>query len=271
MKSLLFILFIVLSFHSSYGQIDGLYGSDIRLFKGDSWELAQAVKQQNVKKIKQLVSQGKVNVNLQEPRFGKTLLIWAVLTDRYKSVQALLESGADPEIRDTYSGTSALMEAADKSETSEYVKLLLKYGANPNIDADAIEPNRVATPLIAAAGNRFESVKLLVEAGADINYVTRHNGSALRAALNGQDVDIVMYLLIVKGAKHDLTFGDKSDGSEIKIMHKLRNWTFPLDSEMYKKKMEIVAFLQERGMDYWKAPVPKHYYSIYPKEYLEKY
>jgi uncharacterized protein len=271
MRFLLIIIAIVFSINASFAQINGLYGNDIRLFKGESWELAQAVKRQNVRKIKQLVSQGKVNINFQEPRFGKTLLIWAVLTNRYKSAEALLESGANPDIRDTYSGTSALMEAADKEDTSEYVKLLLKYGADPNIDADATEHNRIATPLIAAAMNRYESVKLLVDAGADINYLTRHNDSALQAAFVSGRVATVEYLLIEKGAEYNLPYGIRSDKSLITVTDLLRKWRFPLDSEMYKKKMEIVAFLHERGVDYWQAPIPKHYYPLYPKEYLEKY
>ena len=271
MRLLLIIIVIIFSVNASLAQINGLYGNDIRLFKGESWELAQAVKQQNVRKIKQLVSQGKVNVNFQEPRFGKTLLIWAVLTDRYKSAHALLESGADPNIKDTYSGTSALMEAADKEDSSEFVRLLLKYGADPNIDAEAKEPNRIATPLIAASKKRLESVKLLVEAGADINYVNRHGGSALDAAFLRDKVEIVVYLLMEKGADFDRVFTIRIDGSEVRIADLLRYWVFPLDSDDYRNKMQIVAFLKERGVDYWKAPVPKHYYQNYPKEYLEKY
>lgn len=271
MRFLLIVIGIIFSVNASFAQIDGLYGYDIRLFKGDSWKLAQAVKRQNVSKIKQLVSQGKVNVNYQEPRFGKTLLIWAVLTDRYKSAQALLENGADPDIRDTYSGTSALMEAADNEDSSNFIRLLLKHGADPNIDAGAKEPNRIATPLIAASKKRLESVELLVEAGAEIDYVTSHGAAALDAAFMRDQVETVMYLLMEKGADFDRVFTIRTDGSEVRIADLLRRWVFPLNSDDYRKKMQIVAFLKERGVDYWNAPVPKHYFKNYPKEYLEKY
>jgi ribose 5-phosphate isomerase RpiB len=46
---------------------------------------------------------------------------------------------------------------------------------------------------------------------------------------------------------------------------------YPLDSEGYKVKMEVVEYLKQKGLDYWKEPIPGQYYKNYEKAYLEKY
>jgi hypothetical protein len=44
-----------------------------------------------------------------------------------------------------------------------------------------------------------------------------------------------------------------------------------LKSNDYKVKMEIVAYLKENGMDYWKTKIPKHLYDQMTPEYRDKY
>ena len=65
----------------------------------------------------------------------------AVGTEKYKSAETLLQCGADPNIATTHSGETALFVAAGFSWVDnlaktdpKYVKLLLKYGADPNIN-----------------------------------------------------------------------------------------------------------------------------------------
>ena len=50
--------------------------------------------------------------------------------------------------------------------------------------------------------------------------------------------------------------------------------TFSLDSEKHKKKMKLVNYLSEQGLDYWSVPVPKHIkenLNYNTEEYLSKY
>jgi len=248
-----------------------LLGVDIRLFKGTSWALAKAVKDDDTAKIKQIIAEHKVSVNYQEPKFGETLLLWAVWTNHYKSAKVLLECGADPNMQSYGDGNSPFTYAADKFETSDYVKLLLVYKANPNAVTKNDSTNMFCTPLITAAYCRLESVKLLVNAGANINYTAKNYRCALLSALQFKKVDIVRYLLIDKGANFNKPFGKTIDGKSIMITDLLRDWLFPLNSSEYKNKMEIVAFLKTRGMDYSKAAIPRHYYKHYTKDYLSKY
>jgi ankyrin repeat protein len=64
---------------------------------------------------------------------------------------------------------TALQHAVQKRQT-EAVRVLLEWGAEP----DATEPGTVNTPLfIAASYNDRQMVKWLLDAGADVNWVSR--------------------------------------------------------------------------------------------------
>lgn len=118
--------------------------TNVNIFKDTPvWELALAVKNENTKEIERIVKYNPKLLNYQEPKFGNTLLIWAVGMEKYNSAETLLKCGADPNIQsvryDTYGEETALSVASqfswidrEANEDPKYVKLLLKYGANPN-------------------------------------------------------------------------------------------------------------------------------------------
>jgi ankyrin repeat protein len=69
---------------------------------------------------------------------------------------------------------TALQHAVQKQQT-EAVRVLLEWGAEP----DATPPGSVATPLfIAASNNDRTMVKLLLDAGADVNWTVRVSAQA---------------------------------------------------------------------------------------------
>lgn len=79
-------------------------------------------------------------------------------------VGALLEAGADVNATTTNSHATALHLAAQEVGGADSVKLLLEFGADPN----AKEGSAGQTPLMfAAANNRVKSVELLLGASAD--------------------------------------------------------------------------------------------------------
>ena len=254
---------------------DQLLGKDIRLFKGKPWKLAKAVEREDTVTIRRIISEGEIPIDFQEPKFGNTLLMWTVMNQKINSFKCLLQFGADPNLQDHYDGTSTLMYAADIwAKDTIYLKLCLQYGGDPNaVEQGVRRPGNMTrnTPLILAATHSLAKVKMLVNTGADINYTNEFNGNALFEACVAQESEIVRYLLIGKKADFSLVKSDRIDGSVALITDWLRHWVFPLDSKEYKIKMEIVAYLKERGLDYWKTEIPHEVQQQFPKEYVEKY
>jgi hypothetical protein len=61
-------------------------------------------------------------------------------------------------------------------------------------------------------------------------------------------------------------------------LYLLRSSIIDLDSEQYKKKMELVAYLNSKGLNYYKEPIPEgtieQMKNMNPdnwKEYLKRY
>ncbi|WP_316571838.1 ankyrin repeat domain-containing protein [Neobacillus sp. YIM B06451] len=117
-------------------------------------------------------------------------LIQAVIEGDLAKAEKLAKDGADLEFEDYNSYTA--MDWAIKSGNTEMVKLLLEEGADPNY-----ETGYSMTPLMTAAekGNP-EMVRLLKAAGADVNYQESVEGTtALMYAAMGDDEETVKLLL----------------------------------------------------------------------------
>lgn len=107
-------------------------------------------------------------------------LVWAARRGDVAAIRRLAASGVDldasnatapriifPDLDHIHS--TALQHAVRKHQV-EAVRVLLEWGAEP----DATEPRSVATPLfIAASYNDRTMVKLLLDAGADVNRTVR--------------------------------------------------------------------------------------------------
>jgi uncharacterized protein len=150
----------------------------------------------------------------------------AVPTGRIDSLQLaekLLQYGANPNARMTKEpadgarnvlnrlGSTPFLQAAKLGDVA-YMKLLVKYGADPNL-----KTAEGATPMMAAAGvgiwqvgesagtneEAFEAVKLCYELGNDVNAVDANGETALHGAAHRGSNDMVKFL-VDKGAKLDV-------------------------------------------------------------------
>lgn len=275
---------------------------DIEIFKKTiAWDLVQAVNENDVIKIQNVLKVNSELANVQDPIFGTTPLMWAVGAEKYESAKALLDNGANPNLISKI-GTTALFEAVSFSwydtqanEDPKFVKLLLDYKADPNINycppkidgqTDPIECG--TSPLMHSISKGFEKVKLLVDAGAKVDYKTKSGNTASYQALLLEDVNSAHFLIVEKKAKtidpvysYSLNDADTIDVSKPHYpVDLLLDWTFEINSSEYQKKKEIIAAFKNQGVDYEsrKANISnlilRRIKKIYPtgwEEYIKRY
>jgi uncharacterized protein len=229
-------------------------GMDIELFKGQAWNLARAVYNEDTLRIAEILAKGNIPVDFKEPKFGNTLLMWAVRTNRCNSVKTLLENGADPNLQNNYDGTSALMYAStfglDYSRDTRILQLLLQHGGNPNIEQGGPRQEGSIsrkTPLLMAAGCCYDKVKLLVEAGAKIDYKSEFNESVLSTSIIGgadEKSHILYFLIFEMGADFCKPFFISSTGKEFYVLDELKKWDYPEGSDEYDKQIKLVNYIE---------------------------
>lgn len=266
-----------------------LLGYDFRLFQGTiAWNLAKAVEDEAINEIRYEVLSKKIPIDYKEDRFGGTLLMLAVLNNKKESVKALLELGANPnEPNDTIRnfGRNAVL-CASKFSSSEILKMLLEYGGDPNSVECGVQrdnhdnwiPARhfALYDAISSEGD-FEKVRILVEAGADVNMQTEDTGEGATiycTYLHGR-MDVMLYLL-EHGADYNHKFKmhnfDPPDYTffYVDILYILRLCIYPLDSKEYKDKLKVIDFLRRRGMDYRKSPIPSRAIGVVKRKISPK-
>jgi hypothetical protein len=130
-------------------------------------------------------------------------------------------------------------------------------------------------PFLRGGGDseNIDNVKILIDHGADVNLIQDSTyGTPLVQALMSQGVKKAKYLLS-HGADYSDTKFVTIKGDKLNILYFLRELEFPLESDEYKTKMEIVSFLQKRGLNYWSFPIPIQILSAHKNDaaYLAKY
>ena len=136
-----------------------------------------------------------VTVYEKDVKRGVPPLFAAIQNHRHETLEALLRSGEDLEQKNKY-GTRPLLFAVYHHDIKS-VKLLLEYGANPNV----MDGNGVYTPLSEASmRNQIDTVKLLLSYGADVNYQHNKSETALMSASKGCRHFKMVKLLLEHGA-----------------------------------------------------------------------
>lgn len=270
--------------------------TNINIYKDTpAWELALAVKSEKTSTIEKITKDKPELLNYQDPKYGATLLLWSVGMEKYKSAEALLKCGSNPDIS-TKEGETPLFLAASYSwidnndkKDPKYVKLLIHYSANPNKNyVNNNNPNDIdsgASPLMNSIGCGIEKTKALVEAGADINYKTKHGDTAAEDALLAQETpEYAYYLIVQKKAKvgdpyyRREVFKGEDPNEKLFLVNILKDWVFDLNSKEYKMKMEIVDEFIKQGVNYKDAKIDDRTLGkikkIHPndwEEYIRKY
>jgi len=241
---------------------------DVRIFlKTPVRELALAVGFEDTQQIAILAEGMSELINYQEPTYNQTLLYWAVRRDKVKSVEALLKAGADPNIFCNNGWTALYIATSFRwSEVStRIVKLLLEYGADPNIgsslDIIGMSPEYGTTPLMNSVQiGTLEKTIALVEAGADINAKSKHGKTAALQAMHvarSGYYETALYLIIEKQADvtqpYDSPYFDSgfNPGGELYPVNLMEEWEPEIGTEGYEVKMKLIEEFARQGVDYW--------------------
>ncbi|MCX6116147.1 MAG: ankyrin repeat domain-containing protein [Proteobacteria bacterium] len=126
--------------------------------------LLTAAEKGDLELVKEITSRNQIDLNVTHGRLGTTPLILASVGGHSTVVQYLLDTGADPNVREIHPmGISALFKAAVFGHV-EIVKILLAAGANVNEQGKA---NGLSPLHDAVLRGRAEVAKLLLENGAN--------------------------------------------------------------------------------------------------------
>ncbi|MBV4360408.1 ankyrin repeat domain-containing protein [Pinibacter aurantiacus] len=158
-------------------------------------------------------------------------LIRLVEQNDLQGVEAALKNGAN--VNTTDNGRRNLLLIAVNGRQTEMAKLLVKYKADVNQQADNLD----SPFLYAGASGQTELVKLFLENGARFDIFNRYNGSALIPACERGHIETVRLLANTKG---------------FPVNHVNRlGWTGLMEAIVLgdgsKKYQEIVQILKDAG------------------------
>lgn len=153
--------------------------------------LSMAILANCVGTVKHVIKSVPSIVDYVFPDDGNTPLTRASNYGHTEIVNALIEAGADINYVNKENGATALIYAINR-ERIDIVKLLLQKGIEEiNIDRNGNLPFQRA----CSVGN-MEIVKLLVNHGADVNYVNKENGvTPLICACSDGKTDVISLLI----------------------------------------------------------------------------
>ena len=140
--------------------------------------------------VELLIAKG-AEVSIQDKN-GLTPLLWAAGTGDPRSVQILVDKKADLNVADNLTGDTAVMRAA-RNGKFESLAILIKAGA----PLESKNRQGMTTWLVAANSGTVEKLKALKEANADIAAKDTRGWNALDYAKNRADqnrADVIKYL-----------------------------------------------------------------------------
>ncbi|WP_424102580.1 ankyrin repeat domain-containing protein [Moorena producens] len=141
---------------------------EVAAFKGNlDQRLIQAVQDNQLPTVQSLLAIG-ANLNVRDTESGLTPLMMAANQANVEMVSVLLDSGADLYMLDSCSGTSVLHQAC-KGGSPEVIRLLFEAGAF----VDAVSATRThQTPLhYALRQGQLSCAEALIRAGANLRFI----------------------------------------------------------------------------------------------------
>ena len=166
-------------------------------------------------------------------------MLWVMGAGRWdaKKIEYMLKVGANPNYIAATRKVSPMHFAAG-GDNPEILRLMLKYRGDPNLLGRGYFKDEPIL-FIAVREGRLDNVEILLQNGANINWLDTNGESAATRALIRGRFDIIFYCL-----EHGLSEG--LDGlAEMAVSMPL-----PEGDEMQEWKNKVIAILKERGADF---------------------
>lgn len=176
--------------------LNHVYASQVRPYSPHIYsELELAIKINDLDKTNKLISTG---MNIEGRMNDGMPLKIAIENGNYEIVKLLIERGAKVNgVKDSFSPLHTASKFSNNNNSIKIIELLLLKGANVNHIFNDHHPTQTVnntTPIFWAMGNP-ETVKLLINANADINIRDVDGRTLLFYAVDEQDVESVKLLL----------------------------------------------------------------------------
>jgi hypothetical protein len=238
-------------------------GFDFGLFRNTPvYHMAKAVEIEDTVAITEFMASGTFSVDYKEAKFGHTLLLLAVINNKELSVTKLLDLGADPNARafdNSNPFISACTHEFSLKNPRKILLLLIEFGADVNAiqmdttyDQFGKRKHAKITPLRSlCVGGSLESVKVLVEHGANLDAYEKNEHAILSTAVLSGKLDIVKYLMIDKKAPIPdyviIRQPGTKDERKMTISDLLNEHKYQENSREEELKREILTYLKEQG------------------------
>ncbi|WP_339612398.1 ankyrin repeat domain-containing protein [uncultured Rubinisphaera sp.] len=229
--------------------------------EAETRQLCRAIQENDIVEVKRLIASG-VDVNTAGAA-GVTPLVWAFGQQNLTAFELLLNNGASPNIRLTNSvrendppiggfftkGNPLIHYAANGRFTIEYLKLMLKHGADPDLLSARHMPPIVSAIFYPWTPDKLERVKMIAAAGADLDLVYKsYSNTALAVAINDDRFDIALLLLDL-GADPNLSFSNGRGNYAAVVTWKIGKLFDQYTDETQQQLMELKKRLQKAGLD----------------------
>lgn len=214
-----------------------------------------AVQAGDVDMVRQLVSRNvsidtrlKIPMDYRGGKHSRTALSLAVGERNVQMIKVLLKLGATPAVVEIDSMEFKATRASLWSpENIEILDLLLNHGANPEC---LISDESRGYPLIKAASEgSLEAVSLLLATGANVDLVSKPNGTALQASVAGGHVQVVRALLKAKANVNKVHIDDSDliDFNYVSLFRSFHGLQTAIELAARKNHTEIALLLLQSG------------------------
>lgn len=169
---------------------------------------------------------------------GMTLLEWDIWREGHIAYRELLQLGADPNAIGWANGTA--MHLAAQYSNDSYLEVLVAAGGDVNV----VDRRMARSPIFSALmSRRPDTIRFLIDHGADLELADRHGVTPLQLAANINDFDhVLMFLQLGADPQATDDSGTAFQSSIFSSDPKLLNMS------ALRAREAIIAFLEAEGI-----------------------